>query len=179
MHQFIKNINVSNETILELGKFSILWAKFELEYCNNQCSDKLFFNNKIFLNSSKNVNDKNTITARNNFRNYCNFKLNFKELSHNLIDSLLNYFNQTKETITPKIIHESLYSKNFKCYYTQVDDIICNNITNNEELLLGSLLIIFRLRNNLFHGLKDCYSINNQIHIFKNCNCFLDFLLNN
>ena len=179
---FIERIGASKEIIEELGKFSLLWAQFELEYCENNCSDKLFLNdtefNKFLQNVSSQTNKNKYILLRENFLKLCNFNLDFNHLIKNLISVLLKYLHKTKETITPEFIHEKLYSNNFTSYYTQVDNIICNNINDNTESLLGGLLIIFRLRNNLFHGLKDCYTIDNQIEIFKSCNCILDFLLN-
>lgn len=179
---FIERIGASKEIIEELGKFSLLWAQFELEYCGNNCSDKLFLNDKEFEKFLQNVNnqekkDKYTL-SREKFLGLCNFKLDFKSLIENLIAELLKYLKKTRKTITPEFIHEKLYSSNFTSYYSQVDNIICNNINDNRELFLGGLLIIFRLRNNLFHGLKDCYSIDKQMEIFKSCNRFLDYLLN-
>ena len=179
---FIERIGASKEIVEELGKFSLLWAQFELEYCANNCFDKLFFNDvefeKFLLNVNGQEKKNNYIFLRENFLKLFNFNTNLKPLIKNIISALLKYLHKTKETITPEFIHEKLYSNSFTAYYPQVDNIICNNINDNQELLLGGLLIVFRLRNNLFHGLKDCYTIDKQIEIFKSCNRFLDFLLN-
>ena len=179
---FIERIGASKEIIEELGKFSLLWAQFELEYCENNCSDKLFFNDIEFEKFLQNVNSQEKKSkyslSREKFFAICNFNFDFKLLIENLITELLKYLHMTKETITPEFIHKKLYSSNFTSYYSQVDNIICNSVNDNRELILGGLLIVFRLRNNLFHGLKDCYSIDKQIEIFKSCNRFLDFLVN-
>lgn len=182
MCKFMERIFVSKEMLTTLGEFTILWAEFELVYCNNNCVDKLFFNDKEFNQFTKlcpTRRIKQYIENRQKFFRFCNFDLEYKTLSEQVISSLLDYLGKTKDTITPEIIHEKLYSADFTSYYPQIDNIICNDIIDNKELLLGCLLIIFRLRNNMFHGLKDCYSINKQLKIFKACNVFLDFLLNN
>ena len=53
-----------------------------------------------------------------------------------------------------------------------------NNIPlNNIQLLEGCLYVCLRLRNNLFHGVKLYYSLDDQIEIFKALNNLLEEIL--
>lgn len=49
--------------------------------------------------------------------------------------------------------------------------------SSNVELLIGSLHLLLRLRNNLFHGEKDPYKISAQLELFRASNILLDKLL--
>ena len=48
---------------------------------------------------------------------------------------------------------------------------------NNIQLLEGCLYVCLRLRNNLFHGVKLYYSLDDQIEIFKALNNLLEEIL--
>lgn len=37
----IKGCELKNETVLEIGRFAILWNCFESEWCNNKCNPYL------------------------------------------------------------------------------------------------------------------------------------------
>ena len=54
-----------------------------------------------------------------------------------------------------------------------VKNILSNNSANKEEILTSILLIAYRIRNNLFHGLKDFSLIDEQDEMFKVINLFL------
>lgn len=156
---FINLTKVSSETLMELGKFSLLWAQFELVYFDNDCTS-----NKLrYLN---NVSKFNTIYDK------------LLTPMQQLVSELLDYLEETKETITLNDFHKRLYSQEYKGYFTEADNVIKND-TQGLELILGVLQIIFRLRSNLFHGLKDCYAINKQVDLFKKVNAVLNaFIIN-
>lgn len=42
----IKGCELGDNVVTEIGKFTILWANFEKKYYNNDCSDKLIFQEK-------------------------------------------------------------------------------------------------------------------------------------
>lgn len=154
MYNFIKETGVTNEMISILGEFSFLWAQFELIYFINGC------------NISK---------IRNLTFNISNFKV-YDELCNNFINALLDYLNESKETITIDKIHNKLYSTDFKKFYPEIDDVIKKNICG-KDLIKGSIFILFRLRNNMFHGLKDCYNINFQKNLFICANILINQLI--
>lgn len=143
---------------MNIGEFTILWAHFELLYFNNYCKAGLIKskvkNNHFNLN--KEIIDK------------C------KELKNELLKSL--YISNTN--ISTEIIHEKLYSHEYNKTYTEIDTVLTQD-TTDKELLIGMLLVLYRLRNNMFHGLKDCYTINSQNKLFIKCNELLDALIQN
>ncbi len=50
---------------------------------------------------------------------------------------------------------------------------LTDNSTSNRIKFVGCLIIVFRLRNNLFHGEKWSYHLRNQGDNFKYANNFL------
>ncbi len=149
--KFIEYCNVSNEMLLELGEFTILWAQFELKYFNNDCT----------VNKLCELHKR--VSLSNNLKNSCK----------NLINNLLEYFQTTKDLITENYIREKLYSTKNNYVNNEVIEVLTKD-PSNESLITGVLLIIYRLRNNMFHGLKDCYTINRQFKLFQSVNDFLN-----
>ena len=60
-----------------------------------------------------------------------------------------------------------------------VHDVLLENITDNSNKILAITIIIYRFRNNLFHGLKDYRVIDQQDENFKNANKFIIIIMNN
>lgn len=58
--------------------------------------------------------------------------------------------------------------------------IIENNLVASDEpekIIMLIILLIYRIRNNMFHGLKDIYSIEEQEELFKVASDFLERIL--
>lgn len=60
---------------------------------------------------------------------------------------------------------------------SEVLDMLCNDRCSKEKQLIGCLVVIFRLRNNLFHGEKWQYQIQGQLNNFQYANEFLRNLM--
>lgn len=58
-----------------------------------------------------------------------------------------------------------------------VSDVLKGAETDLPKVVLALLIIVFRLRNNLFHGLKSLYTIGGQVENFRNANQLLMRLL--
>ncbi len=54
-----------------------------------------------------------------------------------------------------------------------VRDVLNGTITTQHEIILALLIIVYRYRNNLFHGIKDIQLIDQQNENFKISNSFL------
>jgi hypothetical protein len=54
-----------------------------------------------------------------------------------------------------------------------VEKVVQGQTTDEVEILSAVLIIILRLRNNLFHGVKWSYSIQGQLENFRNANSVL------
>lgn len=59
-----------------------------------------------------------------------------------------------------------------------VADVLCDNLTTSRDIILALAIVVYRLRNNFFHGNKDIRVIDQQKENFINANSFLTTLLN-
>lgn len=141
----ISGIEFNKETVLEIGKFAILWNIFEKEKCQNDFNIErlsVFIFSKIaelyWVKLSK-VFQNRVDTYDDNVDNYINSKLS---IGRGLKDIEKEY---VKEFIN----------------------------TEGQNSLIGGLIAIYRIRNNMYHGLKDVSCLNAQIDLFKGINEFL------
>lgn len=131
----IGNVCIDNETIFEVGRFAILWNIFENKKCDYACS-----NEKIMQ-----INESIEQSRKEPFQNLA------KELSNRA-----NKFAFSVDTY----VTNNVYPRN-GARITQADKdthmpIVMEFIkSNGEKEMLGALLSIFRIRNNMFHGLKE------------------------
>lgn len=58
-----------------------------------------------------------------------------------------------------------------------VKDVLIGNERNTQEKIYALLLIIYRLRNNLFHGEKDIHRLDGQRENFKQACCIIKTVL--
>ncbi len=56
---------------------------------------------------------------------------------------------------------------------SEVVQMLCNENSSHSIQLIGCLVVIFRLRNNLFHGEKWRYRLQGQLYNFQQANQFL------
>lgn len=60
---------------------------------------------------------------------------------------------------------------------TLVEGILLGNNTKEKDVILALLIIVYRFRNNLFHGVKDIQVIEEQSENFENANAILKLVL--
>lgn len=65
-----------------------------------------------------------------------------------------------------KVEHLMTYTKRRK-----IEDFI---YSKGRDSIVGGLIAIYRIRNNLFHGIKEIKDLNKQIELFKAMNSFLE-----
>lgn len=94
-------------------------------------------------------------------------------ISPDILDETYNYFQE-------RYFENWNFSNNFNnlCNDEESQDFIFNSFTNNENKIKTIILIIARLRNNLFHWEKDVWNIEAQEENFWIANKFLMDLLN-
>lgn len=145
----IKNKDFEKETVLEVGKFAILWNIFENEKCNKDCSiEKLRNIAEIYETSIKWEDLALALRKRAD-----NQGVNFSEYVDEYL-SLGNGLNGGQKEEVKKFL-ESGGHKN----------------------LSGGLIAIYRIRNNIFHGLKDWTLLDEQIDLFQSLNTFLEEII--
>ena len=145
-------MELKQETILEIGKFCILWAEFEKEHCNNDCNSNLIWQ---FAQTHK-----TDIPILQNLSQELNGRVDLYE------DNIVHYvdYNLTPQGARKPSVGDLKTIKDFIAF-------------KGENLLAGALLSIYRIRNNLLHGLKNVNELDGQIELFKAINAVLGEIL--
>lgn len=147
----ILNNDLTDKIVFEIGKFSIFWAEFEKSLGNN-CSDDLLVNKKHLF-----MVDDNVI-------------INFWKSLHNRSQ----YFDEDIEAYTNyNLIPENAHRPRDKYIKYMKDFLNLDELVKN-DWVCGALLCIYRIRNNLLHGLKCIDELNGQIELFKAMNKVLE-----
>lgn len=143
----IKGYELSDELIVEIGKFAVLWNLFEKDYCGYHCTPNTIIEACEYISIS---NEKQVVLAKAlNAR-----RLWFDQLYHNFI--LSGLYSDDRHPKEDEI-------KYIESFLKQEADTTC-----------GCLLCISRIRNNLMHGLKDVETLNSQLEIFRAANGILE-----
>ena len=145
----IKEFELKEETVVEIGKFAILWNLFEHDYCDNHCNPK-----KIIEKVSEiYVDDKAQM-----------------ELSW-----VLNERRNWSAQLEMDYVRESLHHESSKKSSEEEMQMMCNFLKwEGDNMLCGCLLVIHRIRNNLMHGIKNAEELDDQIDLFKAANNVLE-----
>lgn len=145
----IKDYELNDEVIMEIGRFAILWNCFERDFFDNNCnSDKIegIYND---LSISKTAQEK-LEKALNERRSYA------RQLISDYVDGGLHPGNARPS--------KEKYSTLMQEFMEQ----------KGEDLRCGCLLVIYRIRNNLMHGLKHIKELNGQLELFQAMNDVLE-----
>ena len=144
----IKGVELENNLIMEIGKFAVLWNIFEKNYCDYMCS-------------------------KEKMKNICEIVSLNKEKQMNLARALNNRRIWFEQLYTDYII-SNLYSDSRKPSEDEINVIEAFLKQEDDNTSYGCLLSIFRIRNNMMHGLKLVENLNEQIDIFKTANEILE-----
>lgn len=147
----VKRSEVEERTIIEIGKFTILWNCFENYYCHNNCS----------LSKIRTVSSRITINSEQ--------QKAFVEVIKKRRGILVQNINEYVEI--------GLHPGNARPSQESDKQLMKSFIEQNgDDLECGCLLIIYRLRNNLMHGLKSPEELNGQIELFQVINDILEHI---
>lgn len=141
-------IDINEETLNEIKNFTLLWNIFESE----------IFNNSFSINQLANV-------IRGKSLNFVEFHEIFAYFQSRYIENgvtnnrfgFLNFRPRDREVLVS-------------------DALLENNVSGNDKILAIGI-IVYRFRNNLFHGMKDFRFLNNQIENFSQANRYLQIIL--
>ncbi len=152
----ILDCNGCSEDFVEHRKFLfyfvVIWNLFEQKKMNHNAS---IFRVNSFVNSIGNLNDIN-------------------------IDAIFIYFKNryTKNNQTTELFNHLLWRPEENHIKTKTIRTLCDTSRLNKKNQIKAILsIIFRLRNNLFHGEKNIDSIYKQRRTFELVNSFMLDLL--
>lgn len=140
---------INNEIVLEIGKFTILWAEFEKKYCYNNCNSASIwdFSNRYYI-------------ERNILKDFAE-KLKGRVDYHGVDEFIYVKYNLVPEGARTPSTPDLNTIQDFLNF-------------NGENLVAGAFLVIYRIRNNLLHGLKVLSELNGQLELFKSMNKVLE-----
>ena len=147
----IKGRNLKNKTVLEIGKFAILWNCFEKEYCNNNCKATVIREkaNLIQIDIGTQANFADVINKRRII------------LGQSITEYITNGLHGKNAHGSPET------DMNTMCKFLEQSG-------DYDELVCGCLLVIRRIRNNMMHGLKAVSELDKQIELFRSANEVLE-----
>ena len=145
----IKGCNLQEETVLEVGKFAILWNWFERSWCDNNC------------NSTKIKRIASTI------------RVDSEKQAH--LAEVLNKRRHWFGRLEMDYVRDSLHPGNARVSSEEDMTVMQQFIEQSgDELTRGCLLVLHRIRNNLMHGMKLLEELDGQIELFKAATAVLE-----
>lgn len=161
----IKNINecVDEEMKKQIFLFSILWNLFERNFYNND-----FYYGPKRCRFSGEMEDKTKELVDRLLKNssdYVNIEKIYSDI-HKYNDKYHNYYGCIYQAFN--IRSSEISEDDFKELYES------NEI---ESKIRVAILLVSRIRNNMFHGIKIIEELNQQIKLFSAANEFLVYVL--
>ncbi|MGD1837585.1 MAG: hypothetical protein ACPKPY_05955 [Nitrososphaeraceae archaeon] len=142
--------NLTEGDLSSVSDFLLFWSLFEKIACNRQANIGSLFE-----------------FAQNNEHRF----------NRELVNDTMTYFKDRyfeNGTVTERFQYLRIQRQ-------ELSDFVVNTFQNETPLFLDilktCLIIVYRFRNNLFHGEKNILKINTQDDNFKNSNNFLKHLL--
>lgn len=147
----VKGQALKDETILEIGRFTILWNCFERDWCNNHCNPQTIKNKAL------------------------SFKVD-KETQANLA-KVLNQRSYLFGQLKMDYVKSSLHPERARSSSPEDMQAMCQFLEQHgNDKVYGCFLVIYRIRNNLMHGLKSLQELDGQIELFRAANDVLESL---
>lgn len=149
----IRGNKLNNETVNEICKFTVLMGWFEKNKCD-------YGRNIDLVKVATEIETK---------------KIPMHQLAEAIQGRVDLYENDIEVYVQyileePKKVSREMSENKRK----QIEDFISAKGTSS---IVGGLLAIYRIRNNMFHGIKEIISLNNQIGLFKAINAVLEALV--
>jgi len=122
-----------------VASFTIMWNFFESTLCNNRASVSAFDKALEYLVEDDVSQD--TMQALDDCRAFWSSRYLSRERSNDQFNGLCFRGGDRQDF---------------------VEDVLAGNLSRTKEKLLALMIIVYRLRNNLFHGLKSIDRLNDQ-----------------
>ena len=136
---------LSAVTQRSLADFTIMWNFFESTLCNNRASVNEF--KRIIANFQPAQLDQMTIQKLNSCLSYWRTRYCISDGFNQLFNELNFRLNDCK---------------------TDVKEVLNETKIDLRDKIFALMILIYRLRNNLFHGLKSIQILNNQVDNINN-----------
>jgi len=142
-------VNLSENELICIKDFSLLWNVFEKEVCDTRC----------------------TINKLKDSLRLIQFEMNDFEVYLEYFQN--RYITDNVTNVRFENLHiTSIRTKKF------VADVLLGKKIETSEIVFALALIVYRYRNNLFHGVKDILVINEQEQNFLIANQTIMSILN-
>lgn len=145
----IKGYNLQEETVLEVGKFAVLWNWFERSWCDNNCNPTKIkrISTTIHVDPEKQAHFAEVLNTRR------------------------QWFGQ----LEMDYVRDSLHPGNARASSEEDMTVMRQFIEQSgDELTRGCLLVLHRIRNNLMHGMKLLEELDGQIELFRAATAVLE-----
>lgn len=153
MRQWLNNkygTNFSEDDLKNIKDFSLIWNVFEDNVCGNNFSIQKLQQDLANRNIDANLFENHLIYFKNRYTENGTFTNRFQFL----------YFRPNDRQ-------------------QLVENVLLGNDINHNSIILAIAIIVYRFRNNLFHGLKEMQHIDLQNQNFEIANSFLTTLIDN
>lgn len=145
----IKEFELQDTTVLEIGRFAILWNQFEHDWCNNNCTPSKI---KEIANTTQMDIEK-----------------------QRALSEVLNRRRMWFDQLEVDYVRDSLHPGNARASAEEDMKLMQDFLKQTgDSLESGCLLAIYRIRNNLMHGLKMLEELDGQIELFRAANAVLE-----
>ena len=137
------------DTVIEIGKFAILWNLFENNKCGNDCQPSTL----IEIGNRQDISEAFRLFASALKNRAELFNMDNSGYVQNHLSMGRGLTSEQKELVVSFMNSEGM---------------------NNAA---GGLLAMYRIRNNMFHGLKEWSDLDSQIELFASMNKVLEEIL--
>ena len=145
----IKGYNLQEETVLEIGKFAVLWNWFEHYWCDNNCNPTKI--KRISITIHVDPEKQAHLAAVLNKRRHWFGQLEMDYVRDSLHPGNARASSEEDMTVMRQFMEQS-----------------------GDELIRGCLLVLHRIRNNLMHGIKHLEELDGQIELFRAATAVLE-----
>lgn len=155
--------DLNEEIRLLISDFAILWNNYEKYLFSDNKGNPCYRFSKL----TNSENGRISIASRvlNNINN------EYEEEINNLYNRFIKYFELKDGVLNPQKFIESYSVRKSDISIQDLSVLITNPSLKNKYLLL--MLMVGRVRNNMFHGIKNIKDLNNQKELFEICNSLL------
>ncbi len=159
--------DLDEDVRLLVSDFAILWNNYEKYLFSDSRGNP-------YYKFSKLANDENGKVSIVN-RVFKNINQDSEKEITNLYNRFIKFFEQRDGILTSQKFIESYSVRKSDISEQDLSELIKNQTLKNKYLLL--MLMVGRVRNNMFHGIKNVKDLNNQKELFEICNNLLTLSL--
>ncbi len=150
MYNAIESHCIDNDTITSIGQFAVLWGMLEQEYFDKGCTNKKLQSMSI-----------------------ASFNADMVARATEIKNNLVSYYGSV-DTVAEKLC---IRNGDKKAFYDKVIQLLEDRSIDEKDRIHAAVCLCFRIRNNLFHGEKTFWVLNQQKGIIDSCSGFLNALL--